>query len=377
MATDLDAIASLTGAAITEAQAKTWFTNMRAALAEMGDPMGTPGRLQNLSLSLTVGASALTIALKDRDGSDPSAASPVSAGLRNVTAATGDFTVQNAAAASSLVVSSGSALGTVSNVPFRLWIALFHDGGTTLRLGVINCLSTAAGAGAGRDVTAIYPLAAWGIASSTAEGGAGAADSAQTFYTGTAVTSKAFVVLGYAEWPSGLATAGTWSSGPSRIQLFGPGVPLPGQVVQVARNDTGAVATGTTIIPYDDTIPQKTEGDQYLSQAITPLSAANALEIEWLAVLTSSVSGNLMASALFQDTTANALAAVANTPNAGQASAAHRGSKKILAATTSSTTLKLRAGQDQAGTTTFNGLAGARKYGGILNSFLSVAEVMA
>lgn len=375
MATDLDAIASLTGAAITEAQAKTWFTNMRAAMAESGDPMGVPGKLQNLSLALSVGSSALTIALKDRDGSDPSTASPVSAGIRNVTAATGDFTMQNVSAASSVVVSSGSTLGTRSSVPFRLWIVLFNDGGT-LRLGVINCLTTVAGSGAGSDVTAIYPLSAWGIASSTAEGGSGGADSAQVIYTGTAVTSKAFVVLGYATWESGLGTAGTWSSGPTRVQLFGPGVPLPGQTIQVARNDTGAVATGTTQTPNDDTIPQNTEGDQYMSQAITPSSAANVLDIDHRGQYVGS-SINQIIVALHQDTTANALAAVAGGNNANanymmpQAIA-----KKILAATTASTTFKIRAGLDGANTLTFNGSSGGRKFGGVSLSYLQVAEVM-
>lgn len=374
MATDLDAIANLTSASITEAQAKTWFTAMRAALAEMGDPLGVPGKLQNLSLSVTVAASALTIALKDRDGSDPTAASPVSAGMRNVTAATGDFTAQNVVTANSLVISSGSTHGTVSNVPFRLWIVLFNDGGT-LRLGSINCLSTVAGAGAGRDVTAIYPLSAWGIASSTAEGGAGAADSAQVFYTGTAVTSKAFVVLGYAEWPSGLATAGTWSAGPSRVQLFGPGVPLPGQVVQVARNDTGAAATGTTTIPNDDTTPQNTEGDQYLSQAITPVSAANVLAVDSQGSLASSATGGLTW-ALFQDSTANALTAVGARSTASGDNWSMRVEKRVLAATTSSTTFKVRGGLNNAGTTTFNGASGARLYGGVHNSYLEIREIM-
>lgn len=375
MATDLDAIASLTGAAVTEAGAKTWFTNMRAALAEMGDPLGTPGRLQNLSLTLTVAASALTIALKDRDGSDPSAASPVSAGMRNVTVATGDFTVQNVVAANSLVVSSGSTLGTANGVPFRLWIVLFNDGGT-LRLGVINCVTSAAGAGAGRDVSAIYPLSAWGIASSTAEGGAGAADSAQTFYTGTAVTSKAFVVIGYATWESGLATAGTWSSGPTRIQLFGPGVPLPGQVVQGQRTDTGSAATGTTQIPTDSTIPQNTEGDQYLSQAITPQSAANVLRVNACAMLSNSGAGSWLAAALFRDSTANALRTFAAVQPTATGALPLPIEAQLLADSTSSTTFKVRGGAGSAGTTTFNGTTGSALFGGTANSYLGVQEIM-
>jgi hypothetical protein len=81
-------------------------------------------------------------------------------------------------------------------------------------------------------------------------------------------------VLGYATWETGLATPGTWSAGPTRIQLFGAGEPLPGDILQVQRTDTGVVATGTTLIPFDNTPPQNTEGDQYMSQAITPSSAA-------------------------------------------------------------------------------------------------------
>jgi hypothetical protein len=374
MATDLDAIANLTGTGITEAQAKTWFTAMRAALAEMGDPLGMPGKLQNLSLSLTVGSSALTIALKDRDGSDPSAASPVSAGMRNVTAATGDFAALNVSAASSLVVSSGSTLGTRSSVPFRLWIVLFNDGGT-LRLGVINCVTSAAGAGAGSDVSAIYPLAAWGIASSTAEGGAGAADSAQTFYTGSAVSSKAFIVLGYATWESGLGTAGTWSAGPTRVQLFGPGVPLPGQLVQVQRNDTGGAATGTTQVPADDSIPQNTEGDQYMTQAVTPSSAANVLELEAVGQYACSSTGQFV-QAVFQDSTANALASTLFQINNTSSSYPLATRKRILSGTTSATTFKARGGLGAAATTTFNGLSGSRLHGGVLNSWMEVREVM-
>lgn len=37
---------------------------------------------------------------------------------------------------------------------------------------------------------------------------------------------------------------------------------LQGQVLQVVSYQTGAVATGTTTIPPDDTIPQITEGNE-------------------------------------------------------------------------------------------------------------------
>ena len=52
------------------------------------------------------------------------------------------------------------------------------------------------------------------------------------------------------------------------------------RLVQVVNTQTGAVATGTTVMPIDDTIPQNTEGDQYMTLAITPTHASNKLLIE-------------------------------------------------------------------------------------------------
>jgi hypothetical protein len=370
-----------TQASETEAQFKTALINTRDALAQMGDPLAKFGVVQNLSLALTVAGNALTIAVKDRAGADPVATSGKSSEalvpFRNVTVATGDFNVRSISAAHSLVVSSGSTLGTIANQAFRLWIVEFDNAGTPV-LGVINCLTHVAGGGAGRDVQSIYPLRAFGIASTTAEGGAGAADSAQTFYTASALTSKPFKVLGYATWETGLATPGTWSAGPTRIQLFGPGEPLPGDILQVQRTDTGAVATGTTTIPHDDTPPQNTEGDQYMSQAITPSSAANVLAVKSRGTFTNSGTGPFnVSAALFQDSTANALAAETIVVGTAGYEVQLDLDKKVLAATTSATTFKTRAGANVAGTTTFNGSASARIFGGTMNSYLEAAEVMA
>jgi len=57
------------------------------------------------------------------------------------------------------------------------------------------------------------------LISTTAEGGAGAADSASVVYSTTARTSLAYRVIGYIE--STQATAGTWATAPSTIQGYG------------------------------------------------------------------------------------------------------------------------------------------------------------
>lgn len=366
MATDLDVIANLTGAGITEAQAKTWFTAMRAALAEMGDPLAKYGALQNLTVVASVGSGALTVALKDRDGSDPAAASPCSVPFRNVTSATGDFSVINVAAANSLVISSGSTMGATSAKAFRLWLVGFNDGGT-FRLGLINCLHS--------TNFQIFPLRDHQLASSTAEGGAGGADSAGVIYTGAAVSAKAMRILGYLEWSSGLTTAGTWDAVPTRIQLFGPGIALPGELIQVAEDVVTTASTGTTALPYDNTIPQNTEGDQYHSKAITPTSPANVLDID-CSGFGSHATNSAYGVALFQDSTAGALAAIA----VGGGAATPVGfvlRHQMRAETASATTFKVRMGGASGATFTHLGASGSGVYSTSARGVLRVCERMA
>jgi hypothetical protein len=306
---------------------------------------------------------AVTFALKTLAGSDPSITDPVVFSFRDVTAATGGYVLLSATAAMSLTISSGSTLGFSSGVAGKLWVVAFNDGGT-VRLGAINC----------RSGTNIYPLGQFPIASSTAEGGAGAADSAQVFYTGTAVSSKAYIPLAYASYETGIATAGSWNASPTRLMLYGLNVPMPGQTIQVQQNATGALATGSTATPSADTIPQNNEGDEYLSQAITPTSAANILRVEMIGRLTSA-SGVIVTGAVFRDSGADAIAA-AQFFTPGSQSNSHIITFSVLAGATSSTTFKYRAG-GTSGTVTFNGTASARLLGGVNNSYMTVTEIVA
>lgn len=146
--------------------------------------------------------------------------------------------------------------------------------------------------------------------------------------------------------------------------------------VQVVNTQTGAVNTGTTIIPYDDTIPQITEGDEYMTLAITPTSANNKLKIEVVGHFAHSTIRPAFAIALFQDTTANALAAMCAGSNysAGQDMPICF-THYMTAGTTSETTFRVRAGASAAGTTTFNGAGGARKLGGVMASSITITEI--
>lgn len=185
--------------------------------------VGFPTPELNLGLSVTAAANALTINLLTASGATPSPSSPVYVSFRDPLASVGTLTTLSITSALSLVISSGSTLGVASAVPFRLWIVMFNDGGTP-RLGVINC------AGA-YNATPIHEDR---VNSSIAEGGAGAADSAGIFYTGVAATNKSLRILGYAEWsPSGI-TAGSWTiTNLGYVQVMGPGIKKPGDVVAV------------------------------------------------------------------------------------------------------------------------------------------------
>lgn len=151
------------------------------------------------------------------------------------------------------------------------------------------------------------------------------------------------------------------------------GVPnYAGLTAQVVNTQTGAVNTGTTTIPLDDTIPQITEGDEYMTLAITPKNANNKLRIDVVAFYTHSA-GYTITTALFQDATVSALAASADYYSGipGTVSFSHY----MVAGTTSATTFRVRIGSSNAGTLTFNGAGGVRKLGSVLASSITITEI--
>jgi len=148
-----------------------------------------------------------------------------------------------------------------------------------------------------------------------------------------------------------------------------------GSIVQIVNTQTGAVATGTTTIPFDDTIPQNTEGDQYMTLAVTPTNTNNKLKID--VVFQGAISvGEIVQVALFQDSTANALAAMVIHNSSVDQTVFVAFSHYMTAGTTSATTFKIRAGTSASGTLTFNGASGARKYGGVMASSITITEIM-
>jgi hypothetical protein len=80
--------------------------------------------------------------------------------------------------------------------------------------------------------------------------------------------------------------------------------------------------------------------------------------------------------ALFRDTTANAIAVLARYQAQTNGNVGIRLNNSQLATTIAATAFKYRAGGDTAGTTYFNGRSATRLFGGVMNSFMEIRELM-
>lgn len=146
-------------------------------------------------------------------------------------------------------------------------------------------------------------------------------------------------------------------------------------LLQTQSFETGAYATGSVLIPADDTIPQITEGNEFMTLAFTPKNAASQLKITTTSVLAPAGASQTTV-ALFQDALANALAATV---------VYQAGANYVLpivfthvmpSGSTASRTFHVRAGCNTTQAIYFNGAAGARQYGGSLASSIVVQEFM-
>lgn len=152
---------------------------------------------------------------------------------------------------------------------------------------------------------------------------------------------------------------------------------ITGKVVQVVHTVTSASTSGTTTMPADNTIPQNTEGVEFITRAITPTNASNKLLIQFNLYVTASSSTDNISYALFQDTTANALASGIEFSDSATAFAPLALTHYMTAGTTSATTFKVRAGTHSAGTTYLNRTSSGDMHGGVMSSSITIWELTA
>lgn len=221
--------------------------------------------MNNGQLVASVGGNALTIALKTKAGTDATATDPIYIIFRSATITSGEYFVRQVTSALSISVSSGSTLGTTSAVLSQIDVLAIDNAGA-VELAVVN------DNGATLDGQSLI--------STTAEGGAGAADSVNTIYSATARSNVPYRYIGYVQ--STQATAGTWATSPSKIQLANY---IPTNGSQITIGTPVATTSGTL---FDFAVPTwakeikimffgvSTSGtDEYLVQLINPSGVIN------------------------------------------------------------------------------------------------------
>lgn len=317
--------------------------------------------LINGKIVASVASNVLTIVVKTLAGADPSATDPVYFISRSVTLTDGAPSIIAITAASSLTIAAGKTLGTADALPCRVWVVGFNDSGT-FRLGAVNLWNNSSNNFSPLDQSLLR-------SASTAGASAGVITADQT------ISSKGFRILGSLTWNTALATAGLWSAAPDVQGQWSTAMVTPGNVIQRRRTQTGSTASGTTTVPLDNTIPQITEGDSFVTSALTPVASANLLHIRAKLLLSSTAVVHIIA-ALFQDATAGALAASAVYAAATNVLLEVIIDHLMLAGTMSSTSFSIRAGGSGAATIRLNGVSGEGVFNGVGMSILNVDELM-
>lgn len=184
--------------------------------------------------------------------------------------------------------------------------------------------------------------------------------------TGATTAAAARTALGATTTGDAIFIAATKAA--ARIALGG--------LIQQVRTESGALTTCTTIIPNDDTIPQITEGDLVLSQAITPLAATSRLLVE-VSVRCAANAAVYQTAALFRDGAANSIGAAQNvSATADYYNGGLNFSVEVIAGSVAATTFTVRLGPSAAASVYFNGQAGSRRLGGVSASSISITEIL-
>ena len=174
--------------------------------------------------------------------------------------------------------------------------------------------------------------------------------------------------------PTGNGTSGQFlqTNGSGALSWAGGG-----KILQVVETSYTASASSVTAIPLDNTIPQNTEGTQILSASITPASSSNKLFIQVSFPFVDADAGRSVFAALFQDSTANALAGGVVILVGSDYSNNIYFSHYMTAGTTSSTTFKVRYGPN-IGTAYINRRgSNDANYGNVCATRMTIMEIAA
>ena len=275
-----DAGSSANNAVVLDSAAKlpaidaSQLTNV--PLAAGAARLGMSSAMTNGTLVASVAAGALTVSVKTLAGIDPSPSDPVVFSFRDTALTSGGLTMVSVTAALSIVLPSGATLGAVSGAGLRVWLMAVNDAGT-VRLAAAKFT----------DALGCSPFHEYKKITTSVPG-----NSAKVGYSTVAVTTAApWRLIGFCEWNS-LTAAGTWTA-PDYVQLFGPGVYKPGEVIRTR--------TSASLTTYSTTSgsPQTTN----LAIGYVPVSAANLVTLMATGTTRINSAGILAYTGLYRDAT--------------------------------------------------------------------------
>lgn len=144
-------------------------------------------------------------------------------------------------------------------------------------------------------------------------------------------------------------------------------------VLQQVRNVVATSSSTTASIPQDDTIPQITEGTEFINVSITPKSATSVLVIQFIA--SGTCTGNAyVTTALFEAASTNAIQVDVLSNTGSDSWQTWNLLHYVTSGTTSTQTYSIRMGVSAGQTLRINGYSGARYYGGAMKMELIITE---
>lgn len=169
--------------------------------------------------------------------------------------------------------------------------------------------------------------------------------------------------------PAWVAASSTWV--PTTISGGGG---YPAGVRQVVYATLGTQVFSASNIPFDNTIPQITEGFQILTASITPQSATSTLYV-WATVNVSCSSVASAILAIFRDATANAFGVSATAVLTANTAENATVMVTIPSGSTAASTIRLRGGANSGNLYVNGNAASGQVFGGASATSLLVMEV--
>lgn len=224
----------------------------------LANPTGS-SQVNNLAVAGSVAANAMTIAIKTQANADPSAPSPVVVGMRSATITSGVYNARSITSALSIVIPSGQTMGQQNGVAAFIYVYLIDNAGT-LELAVSG---------------SIYPENQ--LVSTSAVSGA---STATGIYSTTARSNVPLRLVG--RITNTQATAGTWATSPSQIQLYPNQSPVDAVTGVISTTATvptggGAYRVASAVGAFTVTVPTTANTQPYIFTKTD--TSANAVTI--------------------------------------------------------------------------------------------------